>query len=306
MTLLSITTDYCNSLGNGRDYLRLISEAGFTHVHWCQHFADDYIYSSSEIAAIKGWLHDYGLRLLDLHGSHGTEKHWWALEEYERQAGVELVVNRTRMFRELEGEGCLIMHPCCFQSHAPDDAQGTARDELIKRQYTQLLKSIEELEPVLRRENVRLACENFGGDTYWILDDLLQRFPPGILGLTYDSGHGNLLTSPAFTKQLDQIAKRTERLYALHLNDNNEYLDQHQPPYYGTVDWDRLLRIIAKAPHVAQKPLQFEITMRCTPYTYFTNPSAPPEDAQRAYLKDAYVRCMKIAQHYEYLTRINK
>ena len=44
---LSITSDYCNSNGLGRDYLRLIAEAGFTHVHWCQNFADDYLYSRS-------------------------------------------------------------------------------------------------------------------------------------------------------------------------------------------------------------------------------------------------------------------
>ena len=40
---------------------------------------------------IAAWLREYGLSLLDLHGSAGVEKNWAGAEEYRRRAGVELV-----------------------------------------------------------------------------------------------------------------------------------------------------------------------------------------------------------------------
>ena len=298
---LSTPSDYCNSDGLGRDYLRLIAEAGFTHIHWCQNFADDYIYSDSEIAAVKGWLKEYGLRLLDVHASHGVQKFCWSEEEYVRKAGVDLVANRIKLFRELEGEGCVIIHPHMRLREGPDDKLRADWNRRADRLFPQMCKSIEELEPMLRRENVRLTFENAGGDTYETHDALMARFSPDIVGITYDCGHGNHCNGVSNLKQLDDIAARTERLYALHLNDNNEYADQHQPPFYGTVDWQKLLRIIRKAPHVAAKPLQFEITMRATPFVHTNDPANPPECAQRAFLADAYQRCRRVAEMYEAL-----
>ena len=52
-------------------YLRLIGEAGFTHLHWCHQWNTDYLYSTYEIAQCKKWLQEYGLKLLDIHGSMG-------------------------------------------------------------------------------------------------------------------------------------------------------------------------------------------------------------------------------------------
>jgi len=298
---LSITSDYCNSNGLGRDYLRLIAEAGFTHVHWCQNFADDYLYSRSEMTAVKGWLKEYGLRILDIHASHGILKQWWSEEEYVRQAGVDLVANRIRMLREVEGEGCIILHPHMVLRAPDGDKMRAEWNEQAKRRFPQMCRSIEELEPLLRRENVRIALENGPGDTYETHDALMARFSPDILGITYDSGHGNHCNGVNWLKQLDDIDARKDRLYALHLNDNNEYADQHQPPFYGTVDWERMLKIVRSAPQVAKKPLQFEITMRATPFVHTNAPDNPPERAQRAFLADAYARCRRVAEMYEAL-----
>ena len=75
-------------------YLRLIGEAGFTHLHWCHQWNTDYLYSTYEIAQYKKWLQEYGLKLLGIHGSMGQEKMWFSFDEYQRKSGVLLVLNR--------------------------------------------------------------------------------------------------------------------------------------------------------------------------------------------------------------------
>ncbi len=90
---LSITTDYLTDKLSPEPYLRHIADAGFTHIH----LGSDFIYSQSEIDQIKTWLNDFGLKMVDLHASHGIEKNWVSLHNYERLAGVELVKNRICM-----------------------------------------------------------------------------------------------------------------------------------------------------------------------------------------------------------------
>ena len=46
---LSITTDYLKDTGDPEPYLKKISAAGFTHIHWCHEWDTDFIYSESEI-----------------------------------------------------------------------------------------------------------------------------------------------------------------------------------------------------------------------------------------------------------------
>ena len=99
--MLSLTSDYRKGTGNPEPYLRDIAGAGFTHVHWCHQWNTDFLYTPSEIRQIGKWLKQYGLALLDLHGSVGPEKCWFSPLEHERRAGVELVKNRIGMAARL-------------------------------------------------------------------------------------------------------------------------------------------------------------------------------------------------------------
>jgi sugar phosphate isomerase/epimerase len=104
-----MTTDYASDRGRPEPYLARIAAAGFTHVHWCHHWASDFVYNRPEIAQIRRWLADCGLAVLDIHASAGQEKRWGSKEEYERLAGVELVANRLEMAAEL-GAGSIVLH----------------------------------------------------------------------------------------------------------------------------------------------------------------------------------------------------
>lgn len=232
--MLSMTTDYAQSTGDPFPFLRRIGEAGFSHVHWCHQWNTDFLYARCEIAQIASWLRECGLSLLDLHGSAGVEKSWSAPEEYRRLAGVELVANRIEMTAELGG-GVVIMHAQLAARYGRDP----------------LRRSLDELESVARRAGVRIAIENGEWPT---IRALLGEYGPDFLGLCYDSGHGNLGGDG-----LTELEALKDRLISVHLHDNCGTADEHRLPFSGTVDWDRLAKILASSAYT--KCISMESTL---------------------------------------------
>jgi sugar phosphate isomerase/epimerase len=241
--MLSITSDYVESTGNPQLYLERIAAAGFTHIHWCHHWNTDFLYSKPEIDQIERWLADYNLRLLNLHASQGKEKYWCSLLEYQRQAGVELVQNRIQMAARLGADVVII--------HVPSEAGADVRQELLGP----VRRSLDELLPFANRQGVRIAVENMETDDFGMLTTLLEAYDESVLGLCYDSGHGNI-----DGRGLDNLEKVKGRLIALHLHDNDGVSDQHKNPLTGTVDWARLARIIADSPY--EKCLNLEVVIQ--------------------------------------------
>ena len=228
--MLSIGSNYRESLGCPEPYLKRIGAAGFSHVHWCHHWNDDFFYTRPEIEQIRAWLKDNSLQLNDVHASAGQEKCWSSPFEYERQAGVELVRNRIDMAAAL-GADVIVMH----LFGAPDYISWPGRPD---RFMDSLFKSLDELEPHARERGVRIALEN---GFFEFLDQALPLYDPAYVGLCYDVGHGNF----GGGKGLISLEQYKDRLIAIHLHDNDETDDMHDVPFTRTVDWDRLARIVA-------------------------------------------------------------
>ena len=232
ITMLSIATDYVSGQGNPTVYLKRISEAGFSHIHWCHQWNTDFIYSIHEISYIKGLLNKYSLKLLDLHASCGKEKVWDSKLEHERLAGVELVKNRIFMSSEL-GSDVIVMHA---------------------NEYSGPLKrSLDELKSYAKERNVRIAIENI--DDFKIIENIFKDYGEDYIGLCFDSGHGNLHG----TKDLDDLKCFKDRLIAVHLHDNDGKSDQHKPPFSGSIDWGYITSIIAESAY--GKILNLEVSI---------------------------------------------
>ena len=275
---LAIATDYKGSTGDPEDSLRHIAASGFTHLHWCHQWNTCHLYSDWEIAKISRLLKSLGLRLLDIHGSDGGMGGGWAwTDETYRRAGVELVLNRIRMLRLLDGEGALMMHiPVIGETATPE-----ARERALKAADA-LRRSLDELLPVCEAFRVPLALENMPGDTFEILSALFREYPADLVGLCYDSGHGNIAPAGLPARGLEHLEEHLDRLMALHLHDNDGSGDQHRPPYYGTVDWARLVKDIRASAY--PRMLSFEIAMR-----------EPLPTEPDAFLRDAHERCLRVA-----------
>ncbi len=283
---IAVATDFVTSTGSPQPWLKAIAEAGFTHLHWCHQWCTDYLYGKYELAQIKKWLKEYGLTLMDIHGSAGTEKCYCSAEEYMRKEGVDLVRNRIEMLSELEGTGVLMMHI----PHRK--AAGNAPD--LPECLIAMRRSLDELVPYLEKHHILLAVENMWADNFEVIREVLNEYPEHLIGLCYDSGHAN---DPALYG-MDHLYDLRYRLQALHLHDNDGTGDQHQPPFYGNVDWERLAGIIADSSY--KNPVSFEMSMRNTPF--FDTEKDPREqtpDSIQAYLKDAYSRCEKFCRMVE-------
>ena len=222
---IALNTDILTSRLSPQKYLRLISEAGFTHLHWCHQWNTDFLYEDAEIRQIKEWLKCYQLKLLDIHGSSGMEKCYFSTEEYQRQADVELVLNRIKMLHELEGSGSIMMH-------IPADKTSGQTSEariLAAKQMDSLRKSLDELIPALEKYQTKIAVENTSNDSFEFIAAIMREYPAQYFGITLDTGHANIEEA----KGLDRMEKHLNRLEALHLNDNDCSGDLHQPPFLG-------------------------------------------------------------------------
>lgn len=283
---LSIATDFASSTGEPASALRVIAEAGFTNIMWCHHWCDDFLYGRDEIAHIKGLLRDFGLALSDIHGSQGVEKCWHSPVEYRRKAGVELVSNRIRMLRELDGDGTVMMHVPNFDVGCTDEARAD-----VRLHFDALCRSLDELMPLLEDTGCAISAENMWNDDWALLGELLARYPAERLGICYDSGHANA----SYNKRIESLDLVKGRLLAVHLDDNDGMSDQHLPPYYGIVDWDRLAQIIAASSY--KRPLNFELSIGCTPFRVEGLPAAQhPYETCLAFAKDAHERCARFAK----------
>ena len=239
--MLSITTDYAQDTGCPGPYLRRIADAGFSHVHWCHQWNTDFLYAPSEIAQIEAWLRECHLGVTDVHASDGVEKCWTSPREYERLAGVGLVKNRVAMAARL-GTDVIIMHL------GSEPAEREASDLY----WEQLWKSLDELEPYAREHGVRIAVEN---GIFTPIRKVLARYGPDYVGLCYDSGHGNVSGDG-----LDETEALKDRLISIHLHDNDGTGDQHNLLFTGTVDWERLARILATSAY--EKCVSMEASMK--------------------------------------------
>ncbi|HOF88197.1 MAG TPA: sugar phosphate isomerase/epimerase family protein [Armatimonadota bacterium] len=239
--MLSITTDYRTGVGTAEPYLREIARAGFTHVHWCQEWNTDYLYSDREIARICSQLNWCRLRVTDLHASAGETKRWGASDDAVNAAGIALVANRLRMAAMLACDVVVL--------HLP----GEVRTGVPAPAYDAVRRALDALTARAREHGVRIALENMPDDNTAALEALFTEYGPDVLGLCYDSGHGHLAGNG-----LERLAALKDRLLAIHLHDNDGSADQHRLPFDGAIDWPPLLACIAASPY--RKPINLEVS----------------------------------------------
>lgn len=226
---LSMATDYAGDTGNAEPALTRIAEAGFRHIQWIHHWRHDFVYTEPEIKHIEHLLKRLGLSLYDIHAPAGPEKNWYSPVEYQRLAGVEIIKNRVDMSCALGGSVIVV--------HTP--SMNAARSA-----WSQLRRSLDELQEYCTARSVRIAVENRPNDKFIGMRELFSEYGPQFLGLCYDSGHGNI--GGMGLQHLDSVK---ERLVSIHLHDNDGKTDQHRPVFTGTVDWERLVSIVAQSPY---------------------------------------------------------
>ena len=252
---VSLTTDFISDRGFGEQSLALTANAGFSHLHWCQHWADDFLYAQPEIDCIQQLLAEHDLQLSDTHGSHGIEKCWYSTNEACRLAGVELVKNRIDFTQQLGGDAVIV--------HGPDTHQP---DSVFNSTLTALNRSLDELEGYARDRNIKLAIENSNHNYEKLLLPVILGRSAEFLGFCYDCGHHNMKVMGEMPEQRqarDQMRNElAERLCIVHLQDNDGFGDRHWIPFRGDIDWNDVIGFLKLANY--KKPLNLEISYNNT------------------------------------------
>ncbi|MCL2479708.1 MAG: sugar phosphate isomerase/epimerase [Treponema sp.] len=125
---------------------------------------------------------------------------------------------------------------------------------------------------------VIIALENLRKNEY--LETVFAGINSPNLKLCYDSGHEN-----CFTKKNDVLDRFGEKLFCVHLHDNDGTDDQHGIPGIGTIDWPALIGKL--------KQCSFKGSVTLEAYNDF-----PPEFKSytaEKFLSEAYRAARKIA-----------
>lgn len=173
----------------------------------------------------------------------------------------------------------LVIHPC--EVYVPDM-------ELYPNVYVFMRSIAEHCE----KKGIRLAIENLGEKTAVrkLIDDLSDI--PAV-GLCFDSGHNNIVNG----EDLSLLTDYADRIFALHVHDNDGKKDMHVLPYSEgcTVDWKNFIHTMEKTSFTgslmleAGYPIDYD-SLDTPDGAMPEDPSCPMED----WLRDAVRACGRI------------
>jgi sugar phosphate isomerase/epimerase len=260
--MLAMTTDYhgvSKNTANIKEALANIARAGFSHIHWCHEWTGDYLYSVHEMLQVREWCGEFGLKVKGVHATDGVKrqpfnpadprdlfvqntKDYTSLNEYNRLAGVELIKNRIDLARILDA-GAIVLH-------FPQPYEVFEADKNYREQYyCQAFKSFDELEYYCKTRCIRICVENLGSPPEYLryeFDTLFERYDSAYMGLCFDTGHGNFTCK---NNSLEFAERCNDRLFMIHVHDNQGEKDEHLIPFEGTFNWEGFAEVLARSPY---------------------------------------------------------
>jgi sugar phosphate isomerase/epimerase len=234
---------------------------------------------------IRAWYDTYGLRAQGVHATEGSaraniigkyhyryepqnRKDYTSFNEYNREAGVDLIRNRIDLAAALGTHEIVLHMQLPYRSFAEKPG---FRD----RYFGQVLTSLASLETYCRERQVRICIENMMGtpnsDQIDQYERLFDAFGPDFIGMCFDNGHGHCTNT---AKPLELAERFIDRLFFVHLTDNvgltsddhwdhcpnMSACDQHKVPFEASYPWETLVPLLASAP--LEFPLTLELAQR--------------------------------------------
>lgn len=285
--MLAYATDYggeSTSTEELHQTLVRITNAGFTHIHWCHEWCADYTYSRPEMLQIRSWMDSLGLKCKGVHSTDGvrrgktltrfhyrcpefTRRDYTSENEYNRQAGVELIRNRIELAKVLGTDAIVLHMQLPYKSFEENQ-------KFKDHYFGQVYKSFDELQDECCRKGIRICLENMTGtpnhhqvDQF---DRLFDRYTSDFLGFCFDNGHASITSENCL-----ELAQRYQnRLYMMHLSDNHglqsddcwedgikmSACDEHLNPFRGNFDWNNFIEIVVNSPY--ELPIVLEVSKR--------------------------------------------
>lgn len=106
-----------------------------------------------------------------------------------------------------------------------------------EERYKNSRENIGRLLEYCEKIGVKLAVENMPsgkmGERVSDIHDLISGFDSEYIGICFDTSHANMTSGDA----PNEIKKCSDKLFTIHVSDNNGKKDQHYLPFSGNIDW---------------------------------------------------------------------
>ncbi len=211
--------------------LDLISREGFPDIElWGMHPHLDHR-DREGLIKLFNFMQCKGLGAVSFHApfyrweSYAKEIHWLSLADPGEEGRHEAVKEIKKVVDILDIFDCslLVVHA------------GISGSKEWRQERAQSLKSLEELALYCGDRGVQMALENGVNQNTspGAVREIVDNFPPEILGICLDLGHANITGDSS-----EAVTVCGERLIHLHVSDNYGKSDDHRIPFDGTVNWN--------------------------------------------------------------------
>lgn len=187
-----------------------IKNSGFNNV-FIEWFNDDYGWEVSQEDQLK-YAREKGLNVIFAHLGYKNINDLWIEEE----TGI---VDKYK--KDIKA---------CSDNNIPMVCMHLTSKEVAPQYGITGLKRIREICEYAKSLNVKVAFENTKIKGY--LDYVIENIKDDNVGICFDSGHYHA----HFKDDLD-FSKFKDRIFCIHLHDNDGTGDQHLLPFDGTLDW---------------------------------------------------------------------
>ena len=128
----------------------------------------------------------------------------------------------------------------------------TGREDVTMYNETGL-RRIQEIVDYAKELNIKVAFENTRVKGY--LEYVMQNIKNDNVGICYDAGHCHAHFNDEFNYELFK-----DKIFAVHLHDNDKSSDQHLIPFDGTINWDNVVSKLKECNY--DGPVTLELSYR--------------------------------------------
>jgi len=190
----------------------------------------------AKIDNIESFLKESSMNLNSVHAPFGinpsNRTHLMdisSIDEEERADSLEEVKKGLDLLIRLGGE-ILVVHP------SPPAHLRPIADDIRPAKLEQCKRSLKEIIEVCKRKKIKLAVENttktsLGNSSVEILE-ILEGLDPETIGVCLDTNHMNLKED-----LVEAVYRIGERLFTLHVSDNDGREEKHWFPFEGVIEW---------------------------------------------------------------------
>lgn len=210
-----------------------IKEAGFKNV-FIQWYNRDWEYTQQEQL---DYAKSQGLNVIFAHLGYQNINNIWLDDE----SGDILVENYKK---DLE---------MCAKNHIPMVIMHLTSKNEAPMYNEKGLQRIQEIVDFAKKLNIKVAFENTKIKGY--LEYVMQNIKNDNVGICYDAGHCHAHFNDEFNYDLFK-----NKIFAVHLHDNDKSSDQHLIPFDGTIDWEHVISKLRECNY--NGPVTLEISYR--------------------------------------------